>query len=115
MTPKEIEETTVGEDNLLGTLFPLLLIVLAFWLLVIRPAKKRQQDMSRIQNSVTIGSEVMLGSGFYGTVVGVGDDTLQLSIAPGTEVKVARQAVVRVVDGTTADVDDRPTDRPEQP
>lgn len=107
----------MGEDNLLGTIFPLLLIVLAFWLLVIRPAKKRQQDMSRIQNSVTIGSEVMLGSGFYGTVVGVGDDTITLAIAPGTEVKVARQAVVRVVDDSTADSarDDRPTDTPEQP
>jgi preprotein translocase subunit YajC len=107
----------VGEDNLLGTLFPLLLIVLAFWLLVIRPARKRQHDMTRIQNSVTIGSDVMLGSGIYGTVVGVGDDTISLAVAPGTEVKVARQAVVRVLDDANADgvAKDRPTDTPEQP
>lgn len=87
----------------LGTLFPLLLIVLAFWLLVIRPARRRQQEMTRIQNNVSVGSEVMLGSGIFGTVVSIGDDTLVLSIAPGTEVKVARQAVVRVVEPSPAE------------
>lgn len=134
-----------GNGNLLGTLLPLLLIVLAFWFLVIRPARRRQQDMTRIQNSVTVGSEVMLGSGIYGTVVGVGDDTVSLAVAPGTEIKVARQAVVRVIqtpeaaqlssgeqetteppaatpqvpeDGPTpgeAQTIDRPRDTPEQP
>jgi preprotein translocase subunit YajC len=85
------------QENLAGIL-PLLLIVVAFWFLVIRPARKRQQDMSRIQGSVQIGSEVMLGSGLFGTVVGVGDETLELAIAPGTTVKVAKQAVVRIVE-----------------
>ncbi|HSE08219.1 MAG TPA: preprotein translocase subunit YajC [Nocardioidaceae bacterium] len=100
----------------LGTLFPLLLIVLAFWLLVIRPARKRQSEMTRIQNSVEIGSEVMLGSGIFGTVTSIGDDTLTLAIAPGTEIKVARQAVVRVVDTTTAGggAPGESSDRPEQ-
>lgn len=107
----------MGQDNLLGTIFPLLLIVLAFWLLVIRPAKKRQQDMNRIQNSVAVGSEVMLGSGIFGTVTSIGDDTLNLAVAPGTEIKVARQAVVRVIDRTpaTGEQASEPTDTPEQP
>lgn len=100
----------------LGTLFPLLLIVLAFWLLVIRPARKRQTEMTRIQNSVQIGSEVMLGSGIFGTVTSIGDDTLGLAVAPGTEIKVARQAVVRVIDATpTGGATGEPTDLPEQP
>lgn len=105
-------------NETIGSLIPLLLIVLAFWFLVIRPARRRQQEMTRIQNSVSVGAEVMLGSGIYGTVVSVGDDTLTLSIAPGTEIKVARQAVVRVVEpGTQVEgpATDRPTDTPEQP
>jgi preprotein translocase subunit YajC len=82
----------------LETLFPLLLIVLAFWLLVIRPTRKRQQEVTRTQNAVAPGLEVMLGSGIYGRVVALGDDTLDLEVAPGTHLKVARQAVVRVID-----------------
>ena len=80
------------------TLFPLLLIVLAFWLLVIRPTRKRQQEMTRTQNSIAPGLEVMLGSGIYGRVITMADDTLDLEVSPGTHVKVARQAVVRVID-----------------
>lgn len=91
----------MSSQDLAGIL-PLLLIVLAFWFLVIRPARKRQQDMSRIQSSIDVGSHVMLGSGLYGTVVSVGSDTVQLEVAPGTVLKVARQAVVRVVDESPA-------------
>ncbi|HET6625721.1 MAG TPA: preprotein translocase subunit YajC [Nocardioidaceae bacterium] len=87
----------------LAGILPLVLIVLAFWFLVIRPSRKRQQDMTRVQNSVEAGSRVMLGSGIYGTVVAVADDTVQLEVAPGTAIKVARQAVVRVVEDTVSE------------
>ncbi len=86
----------------LATLIPFVLIVLVFWFLVIRPARKRQQEMTAIQRSVEVGAEVMLGSGIFGRVTATSDDTVQLEIAPGTKVKVARQAVVRVVDPGTA-------------
>jgi preprotein translocase subunit YajC len=117
--------SSTGTSSALGTLLPLVLIVVAFWFLVIRPARRRQQDMTRIQKSVEVGSEVMLGSGIFGRVVSVQDDTITLAIAPGTEIKVARQAVVRVVDTPMSDgggtgpgegyMPERPTDTPEQP
>ncbi len=81
-----------------ASLLPFVLIVLVFWFLVMRPARRQQQKLARTQSAVHVGSEVMLGSGIYGTVVSVGDETLELEVAPGTEVKVARQAVVRVLD-----------------
>ncbi len=109
----------------LGAFLPLVLIVLLFWVLVIRPARKRQQELSATQSSVAPGTEVMLGSGIYGTVVAVADDTVDLEISPGTHVKVARQAVVRVVtpvddpaddvldgDAVEGDRDNRPSDTP---
>ena len=86
----------------LAQILPLILIVLAFWFLVIRPARKKQQEMNRIQSSVSVGSEVMLGSGIFGRVTAVADESLQLEVAPGTTIKVARQAVVRVLDGATS-------------
>jgi preprotein translocase subunit YajC len=82
----------------LGAFLPFVLIVAVFWFLVIRPARKRQHEMTSVQSSIGAGSEVMLGSGIYGRVVSVADDTVRLEVAPGTTVKVARQAVVRVVD-----------------
>jgi preprotein translocase subunit YajC len=46
----------------------------------------------------------MLGSGIYGTVVALADDTVQLEVAPGTTLTVSRQAVVKVVE-TAAGLD----------
>jgi preprotein translocase subunit YajC len=81
----------------LGAFLPLILIVLVFWVLVIRPQRKRQQQLTQTQKGLEIGTEVMLGSGIFGTVVSVADETLRVEVAPGTTIKVARQAVVRVV------------------
>jgi preprotein translocase subunit YajC len=82
----------------LASLLPFVLIVLVFWFLVVRPARRQQQKLAATQSAVTLGSEVMLGSGIYGTVTSIGDDTLELEVSPGTRMKVAKQAVVRVLD-----------------
>ena len=100
-----------------ASLLPFVLIVLVFWFLVVRPARRQQHKLAATQSAVQIGSEVMLGSGIYGTVTSVGEETLQLEVAPGTSVKVARQAVVRVLDdearatpAETTQADDTSTD-----
>jgi preprotein translocase subunit YajC len=94
----------------LAQFLPFLLIILVFWFLVIRPARNQQKKLAQTQASVQIGSEVMLGSGFYGPVVEIGDETVQLEIAPGTAVRVARQAVVRVITPEDRVVEERPED-----
>ena len=105
-------------SNSLATFLPLVLIVLVFWFLVIRPTRRRQQQVSSVQSSLGPGSQVMLSSGIFGTVVSVADESVRLEIAPGTTVKVARQAVVRVVEdptpGLSADgSDEGPHDGPD--
>lgn len=84
-------------EGLAGFL-PFILIALVFWFLIVRPQRRRQQELASTQSALTPGAEVMLGSGIYGTVSAVEDDTVRLELAPGTTIKVARQAVIRVVD-----------------
>jgi preprotein translocase subunit YajC len=83
--------------NNLGAFLPLILIVLVFWVLVIRPQRKRQQELTKTQRGLEVGTDVMLGSGIFGTVVSVADETVRVEVAPGTTIKVARQAVVRQI------------------
>ena len=87
----------------LVSLLPLVAIALLFWLLIIRPASRRQKDQARMQSSVSLGDEVMLTSGIFGTVTELTDDRLMVDIAPGVTIRVARGAVGSVV----------PTDEPE--
>ena len=86
----------------LAQLLPFVLIALVFWFLIVRPQRRRQQALAATQSSLGIGSEVMLGSGIFGRVASLDDETIRLEVAPGTLVKVSRAAIVRVVDGDLA-------------
>jgi preprotein translocase subunit YajC len=82
----------------LAGFLPFVLIALVFWFLIVRPQRRRQQALAATQAALGIGSEVMLGSGIFGRVASLDDETIQLEVSPGTSIKVSRAAIVRVVD-----------------
>ena len=86
-----------------STLVMIALMVLAFYMLILRPQKKRQQAIQQTLNSLAPGSRVLLGSGLFGTIVAIGDRQAVLEISPGVELTVLKQAIVRSV--TEADED----------
>lgn len=91
----------------LASLLPLVGIALLFWLLIIRPASRRQKELGRMQNSLGVGDEVMLTSGVFGTVHSLADDHAMVEVAEGVTLKVARGAIGSVVPpANTADHDD---------
>ena len=92
----------------LVSLLPIIGIALLFWLLIIRPASKRQKALSRMQGALEVGNDVMLSSGIYGTLAAVDDDQVQLLVADGVTIRVARGAVANVVPAETR------TDAPEE-
>jgi preprotein translocase subunit YajC len=87
-----------------STLIMIALMVVAFYLLILRPQKKRQQAIQQTLSSLGPGSRVLLGSGLFGTVVAIGERQAVLEISPGVELTVLKQAIVRTV--TDADEDD---------
>jgi preprotein translocase subunit YajC len=97
----------------LAGVLPFVLIALVFYFLILRPQRRRQQALVSTQSALVPGAEVMLTSGIYGRVASLNDETIQLELSPGTQIKVARQAVVRVVDEQhPADDVIRPEDEP---
>lgn len=75
---------------------PLVLLVIVFWFLVLRPMRKRQHQFIETQHAVVVGSQVMLASGIFGEVVSEDGDRIALRISPETTVTVLRQAIARV-------------------
>nr|WP_269778685.1 preprotein translocase subunit YajC [Microlunatus antarcticus] len=80
-----------------------LLMVVAFYFLILRPQKKRQQALQKMTRELQPGDQVLLGSGLFGTLVSLGTKQAVLEIAPGVELTVLKQAIVRRA--TEADVD----------
>jgi preprotein translocase subunit YajC len=88
----------------LANLLPLILLVLAFYLLILRPARNRQRDAQAIQQALAPGQEVITTAGLYATVAAVEDEAVVLEVAPGVTCRYARPAVARILrrpgDGT---------------
>ena len=77
----------------------LILVALAFVVLFVLPSRQRkkiQANAQALQNSLTIGTPVMLTSGIHGTIAGLAENTVDLEIAPGVVMTVARPAVMEV-------------------
>ena len=90
-----------------------LLILVAFWFLVVRPVRKRQADLQATQDATTVGTRVMLSSGFFGSVVEDRAETFMVELAPETVVEVAKGAVVRIVEPVVLDAADGTIDASE--
>src|SRR5919107_4498227 len=79
-----------------STLILIALMVVAFYFLIMRPQRKRQQAIAKTLSELTPGARVMLGSGLFGNVVAVGEKQVVLEISPGNELTVLKQAVARI-------------------
>ena len=72
-------------------------IFLIYYLLVLRPRLKSQKERLRMFESVGKGDEVITNGGLLGRVIQVGDNFLLLELTEGTEVKVEKNAISKVV------------------
>ncbi len=84
-------------------ILPLVLLVVVFYFLLIRPQRKRQQEAVQMQNSLAPGARVMTTTGLFATVVAVDNEDVILEVAPGVETRWVKAAVGRVLTPTTDD------------
>ena len=67
------------------------------WVFLIMPQRRRAQAQRELLSSVEVGDEILTVGGLIGHVRSAQDDELQLEIAPGTRVRVARRSVAAVL------------------
>lgn len=82
------------------------------WLLFIRPQQRRVRAHQALVATLEPGDEVILTAGIYGRIVDLGPEDMTLEVAPGLELKVARQAVLRKVEDRieSGEPDDAPAE-----
>lgn len=88
------EGSTVKE---LVSLLPYVAILAIFWLLLIRPQQRRNRELRTMQQSLSVGDEILLTSGVFAVVREIADDHVRVEIADDVVIKVARGAVGAIV------------------
>jgi len=80
-----------------GPLIFLVAMIAVLWFLLIRPQRARQAAHRNLLAELAPGDEVVTAGGILGRVSSVADDHVKLEIAPGTEVRLAKEAVTGVL------------------
>ena len=79
-------------------LLVILVALVAFWAVVMRPARNQQRKVQQLQAELVVGQEVVLSAGIFGTIRALTDTRAEVEVAPGVVLTVARQVVVRRVE-----------------
>lgn len=81
-------------------LFPLFWMVLmfaAFYMLLVRPQRRQVMAHRQLMASLNVGDEVMTMGGIFGRILRLEDEVVDLEVAPGTSLRIARSAISRKV------------------
>lgn len=85
-----------GDAGFIGLLFPILLIV-AFYFLMIRPQTKRAKEHKQMVEALKKGDEIVTGGGLLGRVTEVGDNFVLVEMAEGIQLKVQKNSVASLM------------------
>jgi preprotein translocase subunit YajC len=85
-----------GFGGVLG-MWPILLMLVVFYFLLIRPQNKRAKEQREMLSKVAVGDEVATAGGILGKVTEVGEQFLTLEIASGINVKLQKFQVSQVL------------------
>jgi preprotein translocase subunit YajC len=83
--------------SLTGTIIQLVLILLVFYLLLIRPQQKKMKEHEAELRAVKVGDRIVTGGGLYAKVTHIDGEDLTAEIAHGVEVKMYRYTVREVL------------------
>jgi len=79
-----------GAASFFVQIFPLILIFIIFYFLLIRPQQRRIKDHRRMVEDVKVRDMAITSGGLIGKVTKVEDNEVELEIAQGVKVRVVK-------------------------
>ena len=93
----------VPQGNLMMQLAPMVLLVVVFYFILIRPQQKRVRMQQDLMKSLQKGNKILTSGGLIGTIVKFeGDDVAVIEVAQNVRVRVSRSAISEVVSDKAA-------------
>jgi preprotein translocase subunit YajC len=82
--------------NPLVQFFPLILIFVVFYFLLIRPQKTKEKEHQKMLASVGKNDEIVTSSGIHGTVINVKDKTVILRIDDNVKIEIEKNCITYI-------------------
>jgi preprotein translocase subunit YajC len=94
-----------------GSVLIILLLLVLAWFVLVRPQRRRQAAQEELFANLRPGDEIVTAGGLYGRIERVFEEELEVEIAPGTVVRIARRAVAGRIE---PEDDEEPEEEPEE-
>ncbi len=91
--------------SLIISLVPMILIFVVFYFMLIRPQRKKDKQVKEMLNNLKVGDRVTTIGGIYGTISGLRDDSVELSVGRQNLSMVVARWAIRSVDEITIEND----------
>ncbi len=88
---------------LISTMLPMVLIMVVFYFMLIRPQRKKDKAVKEMLNNLKVGDRICTIGGIYGTVAGLKDDTVYLKVGEQNTPMVIARWAVRSVEAITVE------------
>ncbi len=98
ITPAYAEAAPAAGSSGFASLIPLVLIMVIFYFLLIRPQQKKLKEHRNLVDQLKKGDQIITGGGLYAKVIDVKDDTLKVEIADGVRIKIKRDTIIGLSD-----------------
>ncbi len=83
-----------GKGGSSGTLIMMGLMILVFWMFMIRPQAKKAKQQKQFINDLQKGDKVVTIAGIHGVINKVNDDgTIMVETSPGSYIKIEKAAI----------------------
>ena len=89
-------ETASGNGDVLTILSyaPLVLVIIAFYFLLIRPQQKKDKEDKAMRENLDIGDEIVTAGGIIGRIVSIKDDTIVIETGSDrSKIRITKWAV----------------------
>jgi preprotein translocase subunit YajC len=84
-----------GEEGFDWSLIIFLLLMFAiFYLLLIRPQRKRQKEHEELIQELRKGDQVITAGGIYGVIESLSDESVVLRVESGATIRVTRKSII---------------------
>ena len=86
------------QGDLLSSLLPLVVLVLIFWFLVIRPQQMQAKKHKEMLNALTKGDKIITNGGLVAEVVNAEGDFIKVKLNDDVIVRIDRNFVAKKLD-----------------
>ncbi len=88
---------------LLQALVPMVVFILIFYVLIIRPQKKQEREVTEMRASVSVGDDIVTIGGIVGKVIKVKEDELIIEVgADKMKLNVKKWSLREIIKSTKA-------------